>query len=301
MLWAGDHIHNGVTDVERLANFDVYLCRGDCNMIGENSEYLLERGTPGIICILDVYVEEQIQRFIELFGKRFSIIDSDYYGNTPSLNIIYYDALLSLNGKAYNVEGIQSLFMPVEEFQNTLELFAPLLPSVLRDRRYFIEEIVELAMDNELPTSVAWASPDLMHPYYDSIRNRQIQLMKQNKGRNPVGHEATLYTETTIEDYWARLPCHILTANFARIKSHDRVLERIVDAYSKRFTIFLNILVEAYISDIAEFQAYIANKPVSVLQQIYKLCVSGEGRMKFGYYTDTRRSPPQPLYGHWFS
>jgi len=96
VLWAGDCVHDTITDVERLPNFDVYLCFGFSQTLPENVDYIYsKRSRPGIICIIDVWAKEQMDRLIEVFRGRFSVIDSDYNGNTPTLPREYYDALLS--------------------------------------------------------------------------------------------------------------------------------------------------------------------------------------------------------------
>lgn len=301
MLWAGDCVHDDITDVERLPNFDIYLCRGDYNMVEKNEEYLSTREAPGLIYIVDVTVEEQLAEFIKLFANRFSVIDSDYNGNTPTLPVEVYAALLSKGGKAYNIEGIQESFMPVEEFQNTLEIFAPVLPVDLRDRRYFTEEMVELAIENNLPTSMAWASPDLMDAYYSGIRDRQLQFMDLNKDRNPMGHSAKTYDDTTIEYYWEYLPLRILMTNFTRAKHQNQILGHIVNTYSERFCQFLISLIEPYMSNLEEFHEYIQglDSKVNKLQEIYRLCIIGN--VEFGYYVDTRYTEYKMVYGHWLT
>ena len=40
ILWAGDGIHEGITDIERLPHFDVYLCLGFTAGIDANVEYI---------------------------------------------------------------------------------------------------------------------------------------------------------------------------------------------------------------------------------------------------------------------
>ena len=78
ILWAGDCVHNDVTDVERLPDFDVYLCYGSMPTLQANIDYIYNRSNPGIICILDAMNKYHMARFIELFRNRFNLIDSDF-------------------------------------------------------------------------------------------------------------------------------------------------------------------------------------------------------------------------------
>ena len=128
VLWAGDCVHDEITDIERLPGFDVYFCFGFIQTLQANVDYMYNnRSKPGVICIIDVSNKSLMDNFVEIFRGRFSVIDSDYNGNTPTLPREYYDALLSNEGKAFNMKGINGCCFPVEDFQNCMELFAPML------------------------------------------------------------------------------------------------------------------------------------------------------------------------------
>ena len=40
MLWAGDGLHDGICDIERLSNYDVFLCAGYSGNLDVNITYL---------------------------------------------------------------------------------------------------------------------------------------------------------------------------------------------------------------------------------------------------------------------
>jgi hypothetical protein len=100
MLWAGDCVHNRIPDVERLPGYDIYLCYGFIPGLEDNIEALKRRQKSGVICIIDVDDAAYYSLFERTFKGRFSLIDSDYNGNTPNLSPFNYAALLASGGKA---------------------------------------------------------------------------------------------------------------------------------------------------------------------------------------------------------
>jgi len=236
ILWAGDvsrslslsgsqDTDKMTTDVERLPDYDVYLCNGYLPGLHENAVYLDKKesqtGRLSYICVIDVNDEQQMGQFIRIFGSKFAVIDSDYYGNTPTLPFKYYSQLLAPGGKAYHTEGINSLRMPKEEFLNALELFAPVITPELNDRRYWTNEIMEQAMYNNMPPSHVWSSPDLKHPYYDGIRERQTKFLNDQKTRNPQFHYARcnggVLEAINLTEYWDKLPLEIILSPISSI------------------------------------------------------------------------------------
>lgn len=299
ILWAGDCVHNEITDVERLPDFDVYLCYGFIQTLQANIDYIYKRSNPGIICIIDVTNKEQMGRFIELFRNRFDIIDSDYHGNTPSLPMEYYQELLSTYGRAFNIKGINGCIMPTEDYQNTLELFAPLLSPEDNYKRIWTSEFIELANGNQLTPNSAWVSPDLKHPYYDGIRDRQIRLMEWNKNRNPIASEGWKYSEKTIEDYWRQLPIHILTVNFER-SLYDKSLAYYIDTYGERFREFITELTVPLVDTKTALREYSKINKINKIQKIYRFCKEYPS-IHFGYIKDNRYSHSVYDYSHWIT
>jgi len=298
ILWAGDGIHDGVTDVERLYNFDVYLCGGYSQALDANVDSLRQRVTPAIICLLDIKNEYQMASFLSLFRNRFSLIDSDYNGNTPTLPIEHYKALLSIGGRAYNIKGINGCILPVEDFQNTLELFAPMLSTEDEYRRKWCDSMIQLAHGNEISPHAAWTSQDFKNPYYDIVRTAQENLNRWNKDRNPVGHRSYMYSRDNIEEYWSLLPEHILTVRMERTSMYYDILQGYITLTMERYRSFLLTLVDPFIANKSEFSSYIRNEPLSKVQEIYGLCKEFQG-LQFGTYHDMRRNTD--TYGHWIS
>jgi hypothetical protein len=297
VLWAGDCVHDEITDIERLPNFDVYLCMGFINTLQANVDYMYNnRSKSGVICIIDVFVKEQMDRFVELFRGRFSVIDTDYNGNTPTLPREYYDALLSENGKGFNVRGINGCGFPVEDVQNALELFAPILSPEDNYRRTWTRELIEIAKVNELSPSSAWTSPDFKDTYYDRIREGQEQLMKWNKNRNPFSNKSQDYSKDNIEEYWKLLPLNILTVDIERTNIYDNIYKPYSTMCIERFRSFIVEQIVPMIKTTDDFRYYARYMSIKKLQECYRLCKEFPG-IEFGLIEDNRRGGK--VYGHW--
>lgn len=296
VLWAGDCVHDEITDIERLPNFDVYLCMGFIQTLGANIDYIYNRSNPGIICIIDVSMKEQMARFTELFRGRFSVIDSDYNGNTPTLPREYYDVLLSEDGKAFNIVGINGCVLPTENFQNSLELFAPMLSPEDNYRRKWTREVIYIAKANGMSPNSAWASPDFKDVYYDRIREGQEQLMKWNQNRNPFSSESHNYSRGNIEEYWNLLPLHILTVDFERTNIYDETPRKYTTMCLERFRSFIVEQIVPMIKTPDEFKQYSRDMSIKKLQECYLLCKKYPG-IEFGLMEDNRRGGE--IYGHW--
>jgi hypothetical protein len=212
ILWAGDGFHENC-DIERLPNFDFYVCLGLPPNFEVNKEYIETHGLRKTICIIDTGSSEQMNLFCTMFRGRFSHIDADYMGNTPILEMKYYDALLAPEGIAYNVRGINSIRMPTEELYNALELFAPVLPEEMNNKRLWTDGIMNLAIGNTMKPEHVWQSQALkvdVYRYTVTVQNRfhQSQLERSQEFDN-----ARKYREADLEEYWSKLPIHILTVN----------------------------------------------------------------------------------------
>jgi len=295
ILWAGDCVHDDVTDIERLPNFDVYVCLGFPETINQNIAFLKNRSNGGVICLLDIQSSEQMNRFLDTFRGKVKLLESDYNGNTPVLKQEYYQELLQADGIAHNIDGINCIIMPTEEYQNTLEVLGPVLPSDLNAKRFWTDELINVAIGSQISPSAAWSSPDLKQPYYDGVRSHQEAFTLSQMKRNLNRSTSYMYTLDTIESYWDLLPNHILTTNFERVCSRYNDLRDIFAPLMYRFHIFLRNRTEPYMENKSEFVDYVSSKNLSVLQNIYKLCMKYPG-IKFGYYMDTRKS--EIVYGH---
>ena len=213
MLWAGDIVHDNKSDIQRLPGYDVYVCYGYSPGLDINIEYMnsLPNSHRIYLCVLDVYNKRQMDIFTNLFLGKFSVIDSDYIGNTPSLSKFIYSKLLEKGGVAYHTEGINSIRMPLEDHMNLLELFAPLLTYELNLRRHYTEELIKEAKENKLTPAETWSSPDLKHVYYDGLRCRQEEFIIKQESRSPLLRKACLYSIENLKKYWSELPLDILT------------------------------------------------------------------------------------------
>jgi len=303
ILWAGDCMHNGITDIERLPNFDVYVCFGFTHTVQANIEYLYKRERPGVICIVDTTSDEQMQRLIKEFRGRITTIDSDYNGNTPIMKPEYYKALLAEGGKAYNVEGINLMHLYMEDYINMLELLAPILPASLRDRRRYTEEMLQLAKDNGITVDMAWTSHDLDDPYYDEVRERQKHYTEYRKRLNPNHISALCFNEFTLEDYWSELSIRILTTNFKKalaVCETKRIALDIITIYLNKFKAYLTTRLKALLEDLAEFND--ANLPFEKIQELYKISrIEFNGfNLRYGNFQDLRFPGGPVIYGYWF-
>lgn len=297
ILWAGDCVHENLTDVERLPNFDVYLCMGFIQTLQDNLDYIYNnRSKSGVICIIDVFDKEQMARFIEVFRGRFSVIDSDYNGNTPTLPREYYDALLSNEGRAFNIRGINGCILPTEDVQNALELFAPMLSPEDNYRRTWTRQVIDIAKANDITPSSAWTSPDFKDTYYNSVREAQEQLMKWNQNRNPFSSQVHHYSRDNIEEYWKLLPLHILTINFERTNIYDSIYRPYSTMCLERFRSFIVEEIADMIKTPEEFREHSRDMSIKKLQDCYRLCKEYPG-IEFGLTEDNRRGGE--IYSHW--
>ena len=256
MLWAGDCVHGGVTDVERLPGYDVYLCYG---FNGLEANLNVNTSRPICICVIDVHDEQQLNSFAELFKGVFQTINSDYHGNTPRLPMQTYRDILKPGGSAYNTEGINAVFFPTVAFRDTLELFAPVLPDDLKLRRKWTKAVVELAKDNGLSVGATWTSPDLHIPYYAELRKEQNMFDESQARRYPGQNLYTLpYTADTIEEYWDTLPDNIFLVNPHRGLAWENLNDEWMVPFKMRLIPYLEARVKKFmtVAEQAGFSLY---------------------------------------------
>lgn len=197
MLWAGDGMHGGVTDVRRLPGYDVYLCAGWQENLQANIDSLSHQQT---LCVLDVHSMTQLTMFHHIYDGCFAHIDSDYHGNTPALPLTDYTLLLAPGGTARNIEGINGLLMPHENLYATLEVFAPVLPEPLKLKRRWCPQVMELSKRDDLHPTMVWSSPDLNQPYYLYVKEAQKHFEARQKLRSAAwpNHEVTLGAQWSV-------------------------------------------------------------------------------------------------------
>jgi hypothetical protein len=316
ILWAGDGFHDGQSDIARLPNYDIYLCKGYPYTIQANFADLEARPAdrPGCICIIDTEDQEMMRKFVDIFKGRFALIDSDYYGNTPTLKPHYYEELLAVNGKAFHIEGINGLRYPQYELQDAMEIFAPILPEEVAVKRQWTTEMIELAKGNNLDVHQTWGSRDMVGPYYDPIRERQAHYLNGQKARHPYLQIARSVDPDKLEEYWTTLPIDTLTVNLQTAWSWESTDGSSIEPYKQRFADHLEktLLGAGYeIAIVNDFKRYIAlnsqtlDFKICALQNVLKTVSSAVKLLQYdtlhftvGFYRDVRRAKEEIIkYG----
>lgn len=241
MLWAGDGKHDGVTDVRRLPGYDIYLCAGWQQSFQDNIDDLTDRQT---LCVLDIHCEKQLALFHYMYDGCFAHIDSDYNGNTPSLPLTDYTSLLQPGGTAYNIEGINGLIMPEENLYGMLELFAPALPYEFQNKRKWCWPVLELSERDDLDPAMVWTSPDLNHPYYAYVKERQKDFEDQQRRRSAAWPRC----EDTLLAQWMKADTKLLLTS---LRQHLPTAHAAFDAvlpHLSRFDEFLGNKIDEMLS-----------------------------------------------------
>jgi hypothetical protein len=282
MLWAGDGEHDGITDVQRLRDYDVYLCMNLGDGVKKNSPHL-QNGQ--VICILNVDNVIQMTEFHRIFDGAFVDIYADYIGNTPTLPLTDYLRLLAPAGIAHNIEGINSVIMPTEEILNRLELLAPILSPEGYNKRMWCQGILNLAKRDDLSPAAVWTSPDLKHTAYDGVRHEQERFVMWQKQRNPRWP----MRGPTLEEHWAQLPAYTLRVSISRksLPSDDTV--ELLEQHLPAFERFL----KGKISMPPRIHLAADDYSIHDMQHILKYMdyEMPEGLVgQIGYYWDTRRT-----------
>ena len=303
MLWAGDGESEGVTDIERLPNYDVYLCLGfEGPRFDKNIDSLT--GSQKI-CILNIHDKEQMARFQRVFAGSFALINADYRGNTPALPLAVYTNLLAPNGRAYNTEGINGLRMHEEDLLNTLEIFAPVLSPDLKQRRQWSAIILEVAKGNEITPGEAWASPDLKDPLFRTIVEGQNRFVQWQTERN----KAWPLCAQSLEEQWASLGDRVLTWG---ILNNSSVLE-VIRPHLLNFSDYLEQRIGALMleksmdrQDYLTESEKIGGEPVSQVrfkQRVLKWLlreIPATLSPQIGYYADERLPGAPTEFGLWY-
>ena len=241
MLWAGDGKHAGVSDVRRLPGYDVYLCAGWQHSFQDNIDDLTDQQT---ICVLDFHCEKQLALFHYVYDGCFAHIDSDYNGNTPTLPLTDYTSLLQPGGTAYNIEGINGLIMPEENLYGMLELFAPILSQESQLRRKWSWSILDLSKRDDLDPSMVWTSPDLNHPYYAYVKERQRHFENEQRRRSA----AWPYHEETLLAHWNKADSKLLLTSLRQHLPGGQAAFNEIVPHLNRFDEFLENKIDELLS-----------------------------------------------------
>lgn len=306
MLWAGDGKHDGVTDVRRLPGYDVYFCAGWQQSFQDNVDDLTDQQT---LCVLDFHCENQMALFHYVYDGCFAHIDSDYFGNTPTLPLTHYTSLLQPGGTAYNIEGINGLIMPEENLYGMLELFAPVLSQEHQLRRKWSWAVLELAKRDDLPPSMIWTSPDLNHPYYTYVKERQQHFENDQKRRSAAW---PLYEETLLE-HWNKADSKLLLTSLRQHSPGGQAALTEILPHLSRFDEFLSTKIDELLSikphftlvhpdyrnekdDLGEDMLSIVSFKQTVLKLLGTALPHGI-QARIGVYMDGRYRDMRPEYG----
>jgi hypothetical protein len=123
MVGAGDLDHENMPNVMKFSTFDVFFCNAwdSSGSFRRNVEYLTTvYPRQKVICVINHENEAQVDRFVELFRGRFSLIDG-HLGHTPHLSICNLQKLLIPGGKAMNIYERAETMVELGEMQYWFE------------------------------------------------------------------------------------------------------------------------------------------------------------------------------------
>lgn len=123
MMGAGDLDQEGILNVQKFSDFDVFFCNNWSfnGTIERNIAYLAEHYFhQKVICIIDVHNEQEMFSFTELFRHRFRRIDG-YGQHTPHMSIADLERVLCLGGRATNIYEMSEMCMELGEFEKSLK------------------------------------------------------------------------------------------------------------------------------------------------------------------------------------
>ena len=282
ILWAGDGFHH-TCDIERLPAFDMYLCQGYPQNLQANIDYIEANNLKKTICIINALDPTQMAVFCGIFGNRFSHIDSDYIGNTPRLDTKYYTTLLAPGGEAHHIRGINSAQFPTEDFYNVLELFAPVLPPYMNARRKWLETILNMAVGNGMSPEYVWENHKAdLHANMIGAQNYFIRTQIE---RSPEFANTAKYTDATLEEYWSRLPVHILTVNLDRAWRWGGLTDDTLLGYYDRLAAHL----KGRIIMNPDIESYVTSASLSNIQHVFYLQSIMPANGRIGWHADLRR------------
>jgi len=117
MVGAGDLDHDDIPNVEKFSTFDVFFCNAWDNngSFRKNVEHIIRvYRNKKVICVIDHEQVSQVNRFVELFRGRFSLIDG-HLGHTPHFTLSNLQKLLANGGRAMNIYERSETVIEVDE------------------------------------------------------------------------------------------------------------------------------------------------------------------------------------------
>jgi len=303
ILWAGDGCHNEIVDVERLPNYDIYFCYNTSRKLEQNDDFITNNKILSCICICDY---QNMYTFLSIFGNRFSVVDSDYHGNTPTLPLESYSRLLQSGGIGYHIKGLNGCRFLDFELSNVLELFAPILPTKLNNLRLWTGVMSKIAFANGIP--LQWVYTDTNLPVqYKTIQDKY--KLDQEK-QFPQLHNSKNYSIDNIENYWDTLDIKILIVHlispfyWLKINSDYNWIENelldgsCIETHKQRFCNYLYNRIKDKITNQTDFEMHISES-IDIDDKIIKLqsileMLSYDTRLhnmesRIGYYMDERK------------
>jgi len=193
MVGAGDLDHDNTLNVQKFSTFNVFFCNAwdSSGSFRKNVEYLIRFNPQQVICVIDHGNEAQVDRFVELFRGRFSLIDG-HLGHTPHLSISNIQKLLVPGGKAMNIYERSESMVELDEMRYWFEHghfkggFSPLLLTSTMYKKgegYLNEhdkEVMWLQFLTKIQTIYNPTGPITYDPSFDlyqmSLRDLQILL-----------------------------------------------------------------------------------------------------------------------------
>ena len=193
MVGAGDLDHDNTLNVQKFSTFNVFFCNAwdSSGSFRKNVEYLIRFNPQQVICVIDHGNEAQVDRFVELFRGRFSLIDG-HLGHTPHLSISNIQKLLAPGGKAMNIYERSESMVELDEMRYWFEHghfkggFSPLLLTSTMYKKgegYLNEhdkEVMWLQFLTKIQTIYNPTGPITYDPSFDlyqmSLRDLQILL-----------------------------------------------------------------------------------------------------------------------------
>jgi len=123
IMGAGDLCQEGVLNVEKFDNFDVFFCNAwdHLSSFKNNVEYLCQYYyRRKVICVIDVKNKEEMAQFVKLFAHRFNRVDG-FGQHTPHMNITDLEKVLHIGGSATNIYEVSENAVKFSEMMGWLQ------------------------------------------------------------------------------------------------------------------------------------------------------------------------------------
>jgi hypothetical protein len=183
--------------------------------------------------------------------------------------------------------------MAEEDLLNTLEIFAPILPPELKQRRQWSPLILEVAKGAEITPGEAVASPDLKNPIHSYILENHRRFVQWQTERN----KAWPLCAHSLEEQWMALEDRVLSWGILDDSSVLNVIRPHLPAFSDHLEQKIRTLMLQKHMDRHDYLTEcekIGGDPVALVrlkQRVLKWLlreVPATLSVKIGYYRDAR-------------